>query len=90
MIYEVCDRHKNDFFILKILMETGICISRTICCDQKFRTIKIWCTCWNKLNLYRPLHKFTCVSVKAVETVVIGACVIAVINMSRIFTVAVP
>ena len=73
----------------KTLVEAAISICSAVGSDEKVRTVKIRSTYRDKLNLYRPLHKFTCVSVKAVGTVVIGAGIIAVINMSRIFTVAV-
>ena len=88
-IVELRTADYSDVILYKTLVEAAISICSAVGSDEKVRTVKIRSTYRNKLNLYRPLHKFTCVSVKAVETVVIGAGIIAAINMSRIFAMAV-
>ena len=58
-----------DMILYKALVEATVSVCCAICGDEKIGTVEIWGTYRDELNLYRPLHELTCVSIEAVGSV---------------------
>ncbi len=65
-IVELRTADYSDVILYKTLVEAAVSVRCAVCGDEQIGTVEVWGTYRDKLNLYGPLHKFTCVGIETV------------------------
>ena len=65
-IVELRTADYSDVILYKTLVEAAVSVRCAVCGDEQIGTVEVWGTYRDKLNLYGPLHKLTCVGIETV------------------------